>query len=69
MTKGTPWQLYLSDSTRELLTRRVEDLQEVGEFEVRGREARIRLWTLPSTAHPDDVPDAKVAAPATPSTA
>jgi adenylate cyclase len=54
MTKGTPWQLYLSDSTRELLTRRVEDLEEVGEFEVRGREARIRLWTLPSTAHEDD---------------
>jgi adenylate cyclase len=69
MTKGTPWQLYLSDSTRELLTRRVEDLQEVGEFEVRGREARIRLWTLPSTAHADDVPNGRIAKPAAPSTA
>jgi adenylate cyclase len=64
MTKGTPWQLYLSDSTRELLTRRAEDLEEVGEFEVRGREARIRLWTLPSTAHTDDSAAGRIAEPA-----
>ncbi|MEA2472391.1 MAG: adenylate cyclase [Thermoleophilaceae bacterium] len=51
MTKGTPWQLYLADSTRESLQRPREDLEAVGEFEVRGREAKIRLWTLPGTRH------------------
>jgi adenylate cyclase len=51
MTKGTPWQLYLADSTKEALTRKREDLEQVGEFEVRGRRAKIRIWTLPSTKY------------------
>jgi adenylate cyclase len=50
MTKGTPYQLYLSDSTRRLLSQEPPDLESVGEFEVRGREARIVLWTLTETA-------------------
>ena len=49
MTKGTPYQLYMADATREALREPVEDLEPIGEFEVRGREARIRLWTLAST--------------------
>ena len=47
MTKGTPHQLFVSDSTRELLKTPVEDLFYVGEFEVRGRQAKIKLWSLP----------------------
>ena len=47
MTKGTPYQLYVSDSTRAALTRPADDLVEVGEFEVRGRKAKIKLWSLP----------------------
>ena len=46
MTKGTPHQLYVSDSTRAALTRPADDLVEVGEFEVRGRKAKIKLWSL-----------------------
>jgi adenylate cyclase len=46
MTKGTPHQLYLADSTRDALLRPAEDLIEVGEFEVRGRKATIRLWSV-----------------------
>src|SRR5918992_5268111 len=46
MTKGTPHMLFVSESTRALLKDPPEDLVYVGEFEVRGREARIRLWTL-----------------------
>jgi adenylate cyclase len=49
MTKGTPNQLYLSDSTREALLDPPEELEDAGEFEVRGRETAIKLWTLPST--------------------
>jgi adenylate cyclase len=47
MTKGTPHQLYVADSTRAALRTPADDLVEVGEFEVRGRRATIKLWSLP----------------------
>ena len=38
MTKGTPHQLFVADSTRERLQREAaDDLVYVDEFEVRGR--------------------------------
>jgi adenylate cyclase len=46
MTKGTPHQLFVADSTQQALIDAPEDLVFVDEFEVRGREARIKLWTL-----------------------
>lgn len=46
MTKGTPHQLYISDTTRQALTRPADDLVEVGEAEVRGRKAKVKLWSL-----------------------
>jgi hypothetical protein len=46
MTKGTPYQLYLADSTRQALRTPADDLVAVGEFEVRGRKAKIKLWSL-----------------------
>jgi adenylate cyclase len=52
MTKGTPHQLYLADSTRDALSQPADDLVEVGEFEVRGRRATIKLWSLAEPARP-----------------
>jgi adenylate cyclase len=46
MTKGTPHQLYVADTTHRSLTRPADDLVPVGEFEVRGRKATIKLWSL-----------------------
>jgi adenylate cyclase len=46
MTKGTPHQLFVSDTTRTMLTRPADDLIEVGEAEVRGRVAKVMLWSL-----------------------
>jgi adenylate cyclase len=46
MTKGTPHQLYLADTTHQALTRPADDLEPVGEAEVRGRKAKVRLWSL-----------------------
>jgi class 3 adenylate cyclase len=46
MTKGTPYQLYVADSTRSALRQPVGDLVEAGEFEVRGRKAKVKLWSL-----------------------
>jgi adenylate cyclase len=59
MTKGTPYQLYVADSTRSRLSQPPEDLVEVGEFEVRGRTATVKLWSLREQPAPaDDAPDA-----------
>ncbi|HUB76874.1 MAG TPA: adenylate/guanylate cyclase domain-containing protein, partial [Solirubrobacteraceae bacterium] len=46
MTKGTPFQLYLSDSTHEGLTEKPDDLTFVDEFEVRGRLETVKVWGL-----------------------
>ena len=46
MTKGTEHQLYIAESTCELLDERPPDLAFVGELDVRGRERRLRVWTL-----------------------
>ena len=46
MTKGTPHQLYVADTTKQLLKRTADDLIAVGEAEVRGRKAKVLLWSL-----------------------
>jgi len=46
MTKDTPYQLYVAGSTRERLAAPPEDLEPVGELEVRGREHPITVWGL-----------------------
>jgi adenylate cyclase len=47
MTKGTPHQLYMADSTRAMLLNQPTDLLYVDEFEVRGREAKVKIWSTP----------------------
>ena len=46
MTKGTPYMLFLSDSTKEALSEEPQDLAYVDEFEVRGREAKVKIWSV-----------------------
>ena len=46
MTKGTPHQLYVADSTRSRLASPPDDLVFYEEMEVRGRTAKVRLWGL-----------------------
>ena len=50
MTKGTPYMIFMSDSTREALSREPEDLVYVDEFEVRGREQKVKLWSVAEAA-------------------
>jgi adenylate cyclase len=52
MTKGTPHMLFAAESTVELMKERPGDLTFVDEFEVRGRQAKIRLWSLTDGAEP-----------------
>jgi adenylate cyclase len=46
LTKGTPHQLFLSGTTKEALLSPPDDLLAVGESEIRGRTAKIQLWSL-----------------------
>jgi adenylate cyclase len=46
MCKDTPYQLLFSEATRSRLPVRPDDLVDVGEVEIRGRESSIGLWTL-----------------------
>ena len=52
MTKGTPHMCFVSDTTRNALTREADDLVFVDEFEVRGRQAKVKLWALPDPEEP-----------------
>jgi adenylate cyclase len=45
MTKGTPHQVFVADSTRDLMAAG-DGLAFVDEFPVRGRSAGIKVWTL-----------------------
>jgi adenylate cyclase len=46
MTKGSGHMLFIADSTQERLHQRPEGLVLVGEFEVRGRAAKLPVWTI-----------------------
>jgi adenylate cyclase len=61
LTKGTPHQLLLSDSTKSAQTTPAGDLVYVDEVEIRGRVARMKLWGLDESPSPAA---AETAAPA-----
>ena len=46
MTKTTRQSVLIADSTRQALLRPPRDLVHVGEFDVRGKQSSIRLWTI-----------------------
>jgi class 3 adenylate cyclase len=46
MTKGTPHPIFIADSTRRALRQPADDLVFVDELDVRGKQSRVRLWTL-----------------------
>ena len=48
MTKESPYQLFVADSTRNLLRHDPDDLVYVEELDVRGRDGSVRIWSLES---------------------
>jgi adenylate cyclase len=62
LTKGTPYQLYLSGATKEALLSPPDDLVHVGATEIRGRQAKLELWTVAAEApEPDDLQESEIA--------
>jgi adenylate cyclase len=52
LTKGTPYQLYLSGATKDALLEPPPDLIHVGETDIRGRAAKLELWTVGAAPEP-----------------
>jgi adenylate cyclase len=52
MTKGSDHPVFVADSTREARLEREPELIQVGEFEVRGREKPLTVWSLPNGSGP-----------------
>jgi adenylate cyclase len=52
MTKGSGHQLFIADSTKQALNEGRDDLELVGEREVRGRARKITVWTLGGPLNP-----------------
>ncbi|MFL5825507.1 MAG: CHASE2 domain-containing protein [Thermoleophilaceae bacterium] len=50
MTKGTPHMIFFADSTRSMLTEPVHDLVHVDDMEVRGKQARVTVWSVEEEA-------------------
>jgi adenylate cyclase len=46
MTKGSGHYVFISDTTRAALTNGAPELVAVGEFEIRGRERPLKVWSL-----------------------
>lgn len=46
MTKDSEAMLFISSSTRDRLTSGAEELVEVGEVAIRGREQKLTVWTI-----------------------
>ena len=46
MTKGTPHMLFAADSVKQYLRSDVPDFVAVDELEVRGRQAKVKVWSL-----------------------
>jgi adenylate cyclase len=67
LTKGTPHQLLLADSTKDALASPPGDLVFVSETDIRGRVEKIKLWTLEQKeAPPVERPSPAAQEPATP---
>ena len=46
MTKGTEHMLFMAESTCEMLSERPGDLVFVDELEIRGRQSKMRVWSI-----------------------
>jgi adenylate cyclase len=50
MTKGGPHMLFVAEATMEAMRAVPEDLEFIEELEVRGREAKMRVYSIPDPA-------------------
>jgi adenylate cyclase len=51
MTKGTPYQVFLADSTLRAMHEQPDDLECFDTVEVRGRSENLKVWGVPDAPH------------------
>jgi adenylate cyclase len=51
MTKGTPYMLFISETTRERMSSIPEDMVFVDSFDIRGRVNKMAVYSLPDPDH------------------
>jgi adenylate cyclase len=56
LTKGTPYPLFISETTRALLREEPDDLVYVDELEVRGRSEKVKVYSLSGLVAPAPAP-------------
>ena len=56
LTKESDFYLLMAESTRDALVRTVDDVVQVGEVDVRGREGKLTVWSLEEARKPVAVP-------------
>jgi adenylate cyclase len=54
MTKNSEAMLFIAAATRERMLNGADELVSVGEFEVRGRSAKLAVWTIATPARERD---------------
>jgi adenylate cyclase len=59
MTKSAQQSVLMAASTHQALLSPPDTLAYLGEFDVRGRQSKIRLWTLASAGSPPDAAPAR----------
>jgi len=60
MTKGTPYMLFVAESTFSRLTSPTDELVYVDEVEIRGRQQRLKLWGWEPAPEPTSQASAEV---------
>jgi adenylate cyclase len=68
MTKGTPHMLFIAESTRLALHEVPDDLLFVDEFPIRGKQATLKVWSLPDAASSASSASTAPGAPGAPAT-
>ena len=63
MTKGTPYMLFVSETTYAALSSPPDYLEFVDEFEIRGREQGLKVWGYEPVPQFEEAPE-PVEAPA-----
>jgi adenylate cyclase len=57
LTKGTPHQIYLAESTYQGLTDKSADLEQIGELDIRGRTTGVKIWGVQERQERQDKTD------------
>jgi adenylate cyclase len=66
LTKGTPHQLLIAESTKDALVSPASDLVHVAETDIRGRIGKLQLWSIAQSSEAENQPSTVTSKPSKP---